>query len=88
MPNIEALARSGLILEQNYVQPTCSPSRTALLTGRLPCSIIKTMLTDIDSTLIACFQIIYDHLQTNHLLRKKAALLSNSLKIHPKFGEG
>ena len=33
MPNIESLARSGLILEQNYVQPTCSPSRTALLTG-------------------------------------------------------
>ena len=27
MPNLEGLASQGLILENNYVQPTCSPSR-------------------------------------------------------------
>lgn len=36
MPNLDRLAREGLILENNYVQPTCGPSRTALLTGYYP----------------------------------------------------
>jgi len=34
MPNIAALAEEGVVLEQHYSQPTCSPSRSALLTGR------------------------------------------------------
>ena len=32
-PHLEYLARSGVILEQNYVQTKCAPSRAALLTG-------------------------------------------------------
>ena len=36
MPNLDAMARSGLILEQAYSQPTCSPTRAALLTGYYP----------------------------------------------------
>ena len=36
MPTLDKLARKGLILENNYVQPTCSPSRSALLTGYYP----------------------------------------------------
>jgi arylsulfatase A-like enzyme len=35
-PNIDALARRGVRLEQFYVQPVCSPTRGALLTGRYP----------------------------------------------------
>lgn len=38
-PNLEALARSGIILEQSYVQPICTPTRSALLTGRYPFTI-------------------------------------------------
>ena len=32
-PHLEYLAREGVILEQNYVQTKCAPSRAALLTG-------------------------------------------------------
>ena len=33
-PNIDALAKAGATLESFYVQPVCSPTRSALLTGR------------------------------------------------------
>ncbi|XP_047480227.1 arylsulfatase B-like [Penaeus chinensis] len=35
-PHLENLARTGVILEQSYVQPICTPTRSALLTGRYP----------------------------------------------------
>src|SRR3954466_7087983 len=35
-PNIDALATAGARLEQFYVQPVCSPTRAAFLTGRYP----------------------------------------------------
>ena len=35
-PNLDKLAASGAKLEQFYVQPLCSPTRAALLTGRYP----------------------------------------------------
>ncbi len=35
-PNIDSLARGGLKLTCAYSQPTCTPTRSALLTGRLP----------------------------------------------------
>ncbi|XP_063885361.1 arylsulfatase B-like [Scylla paramamosain] len=38
-PHMETLAREGVILEQSYVQPICTPSRSALLTGRYPFTI-------------------------------------------------
>lgn len=33
-PNIDKLAKEGAILKSFYVQPVCSPTRSALLTGR------------------------------------------------------
>ncbi len=35
-PNIDRLAREGLKLTSTYSQPTCTPTRSAILTGRLP----------------------------------------------------
>ncbi|KAH9499682.1 hypothetical protein Btru_074420 [Bulinus truncatus] len=35
-PTIDYLAQSGIILNQSYVQPLCSPSRSAFLTGVYP----------------------------------------------------
>jgi arylsulfatase A-like enzyme len=35
-PNIEKLAKEGSILKNHYVQPVCSPTRSALMTGRYP----------------------------------------------------
>ncbi len=33
-PNIDRLAKEGTVLESHYVQPVCSPTRAALMTGR------------------------------------------------------
>ena len=35
-PNLDKLAKSGIILENHYVQPICTPTRSALLTGYYP----------------------------------------------------
>ncbi|KAF0813094.1 Arylsulfatase [Andreprevotia sp. IGB-42] len=41
-PNIDQFAREGLALTSTYSQPTCTPTRSAILTGRLP---VRTGLT-------------------------------------------
>src|SRR6187397_1772040 len=35
-PNLDKLAKAGAKLENFYVQPLCSPTRAALMTGRYP----------------------------------------------------
>ena len=35
-PTLDRMAREGVILDQSYVQQTCTPSRAALMSGRYP----------------------------------------------------
>ena len=35
-PNMDALVKGGIALEHNYVQPICTPTRSALMTGYYP----------------------------------------------------
>lgn len=35
-PNIDSLVRTGVELDYHYVQPVCTPTRVAFLTGRFP----------------------------------------------------
>ncbi|UCD27904.1 MAG: sulfatase-like hydrolase/transferase, partial [Planctomycetota bacterium] len=35
-PHIDKIAKAGVRLEQFYVQPVCSPTRSSLMTGRYP----------------------------------------------------
>src|SRR3990170_2257482 len=35
-PHLDRLVREGVELDQHYVQPVCTPTRTALMSGRYP----------------------------------------------------
>lgn len=43
-PNIDRIAREGMLFTDHYSQPTCTPGRAAFLTGQLP---IRTGLTTV-----------------------------------------
>lgn len=60
-PHIDALAKRGVELRQFYVQPVCSPTRAALMTGRYPfryglqCGVVRPWATHglpLDETLL------------------------------------
>jgi arylsulfatase len=47
-PNITALAKEGLSLQRMYTEPSCTPTRVAMMTGRYP---TRTGLTEAKATL-------------------------------------
>ncbi|MFA3920375.1 sulfatase-like hydrolase/transferase [Ruegeria hyattellae] len=47
-PNIDAFAKDGLSLMRMYTEPSCTPTRVAMMTGRLP---TRTGLVDAKATL-------------------------------------
>jgi arylsulfatase len=47
-PNISAMAKEGLSLQRMYTEPSCTPTRVAMMTGRYP---TRTGLTEAKTTL-------------------------------------
>ena len=47
-PNMTALAKEGLSLQRMYTEPSCTPTRVAMMTGRYP---TRTGLTEAKATL-------------------------------------
>jgi len=47
-PNIDALANQGMTFYRMYTEPSCTPTRVAMMTGRLP---VRTGLTEAKATL-------------------------------------
>ena len=58
-PNMDKLAAEGVILDNYYVQPICSPTRSALLSGRYP--IHTGILLKVSSTFFFSFSIFFIH---------------------------
>ena len=46
-PNLDHLASEGVILDNYYVQPSCTPTRAALLTGLYPIHTGKRIRRDL-----------------------------------------
>ena len=57
-PNVDKLASEGVVLESYYVQPICSPTRGALLSGRYPIHIGKYSVIYFHLELLTTFNII------------------------------
>ncbi len=47
-PNIDSFARQGLSLQRMYSEPSCTPTRVAMMTGRYP---VRTGLSEAKATL-------------------------------------
>ena len=47
-PNMTALAKEGLSLQRMYTEPSCTPTRVAIMTGRHP---VRTGLTEAKATI-------------------------------------
>ena len=47
-PNLSAFAKEGLSLQRAYSEPSCTPTRVAMMTGRYP---VRTGLTEAKTTL-------------------------------------
>ncbi len=45
-PNIDRIAREGMLFTDHYSEPTCTPGRAAFITGQMP---IRTGLTTVGS---------------------------------------
>ena len=69
-PNIDRLASEGVTLDNYYVQPVCSPTRSSLMSGRYPIHTGQFILV-----ISRIFQLLYK----NHFYRNnKSGFVQNS----------
>ena len=57
-PNIDKLARSGVRLENYYVQPVCTPTRGQLLTGRYQVYVLYIWLGKYQYTFATIYMVL------------------------------
>jgi hypothetical protein len=55
--NIDSLCKEGIVLDNYYVQPICTPTRSALMTGRYP---IHTGIKNYRSILTKAFGCLFN----------------------------
>ena len=68
-PNIDKLASEGVVLDSYYVQPICSPTRGALLSGRYPIHIGKYEVKCYGLVFFFSFVVVCPALGTQSLLQ-------------------
>ena len=82
-PNMDKRASEGVILDNYYVKPICSPTRSALLSGMYPIHTGKNALRKFSITAIACTAFL---VQLNCCLLKyhhwALAIFSNSFNAN------
>lgn len=81
-PNIDALAYSGIVLNNYYVMPVCTPSRSALMTGRHPIH-TGTYMPPYSHCLFACFLIFILH--TDQATPRMLLLIKHASKTREKI---
>jgi arylsulfatase len=96
-PNMSALAKEGLSLQRMYSEPSCTPTRVAMMTGRYP---TRTGLTEAKATLsgeglsgeeVTLAEVLRDagyytsHVGKWHLGEIEQAYASNQGFMHAEF---
>ena len=77
-PNLDAMAREGLSLQRMYTEPSCTPTRVAMMTGRLP---VRTGVVEAKTTL-AGDGLPADEVTLAEILKKKGYATSHVGKWH------
>ena len=77
-PNMDAFAKEGLSLQRMYSEPSCTPTRVAMMTGRYP---IRTGLTEAKAT-IAGEGLAADEITLAEVLRDAGYYTSHVGKWH------
>lgn len=57
-PNIDGLTNNGVILNNYYVSPICSPSRSTIMTGKYPIHTGKYLLQQVKCLVHTCRQLL------------------------------
>ena len=96
-PNLTALAKQGMSLQRMYTEPSCTPTRVAMMTGRHP---VRTGLTEAKATIsgeglsgdeVTLAEVLRDagyytsHVGKWHLGEIEEAYASNQGFMHAEF---
>lgn len=57
-PNLDSLASKGVKLENYYVQPICTPSRSQLLSGKLLYSVLLFLPHECAAVVVECILVV------------------------------